>query len=279
MAKSTKTSPARKPIKARGALPTPKSAPQRPHKRWFRHQGWQLVAIVVVIAVVGTAWAGGGAWLKNRKEKKTNTNAVAQFDRRYSVLKSPVTDVLSAVPAKTGELAAGTLPAPEFQKETEGWLEQLRKMDAELRKRTIPPGLPELDRARAVLVQGYLVHIDAVKAFSLAANTNDPALREQVIKQGNNLSAHAGSIVSTGERLLDSLKTRLGLEEPAPPGVPQGDPGTAAVEQPIQLPAEEAPPSGSGQVPGGAPGQPGAIPGMPPGLEGAPGGEVQVPPG
>jgi hypothetical protein len=266
MVKSTKSTPPRKPIKARGALPTPKTAPQRPHKRWYRRQGWQLVAIVVAIAVIGGAWAAGGTWLKNRREAKVNSEAVAQFDRRYSVLKSPVVDVLTAMTGKTSEFASGTLSGPDLKKETDTWLVGLRKMDSELRKREIPRGLPELDEARAVLVQGYLVFIDGVKAYALASTAPDPAIKDQALKQGNNLVAHGDSIVSTGERLLDKLKTRFEVGE-----VRRGQPGAPdPAGQPIQLPSEEAPASGQA----GAPGTPGAGTGMPPGAGGVPGAEA-----
>lgn len=233
------------------------------------------MAIVVAIAVIGGAWAAGGTWLKNRREATVNSQAVAQFDRRYSVLKSPVVDVLTAMTGKTTEFASGSLSGPDLKTETDAWLVGLRKMDSELRKREIPGGLPELDEARAVLVQGYLVFIDGVKTYALAATATDPAIKDQALKQGNNLVTHGDSIVSTGERLLDKLKTRFEVGE-----VRQGQTGAPdPAGQPIQLPSEEVPASRQAN----APGAPGAVPGMPPGAVQVPGAEVpgagQVPGG
>lgn len=248
-------------------MPTPKSTPQKTRKQWYRQTGWQLVAIVVGIAVIGTSWAAGGSWLKNRSENKANREAVARFDRRYSVLKSPVVDVLSTMPAKTGELAAGTLAAPDFQREVDGWLVELRKMDSELRKRRVPADLPELEEAKAVLVQGNLVYIDAVKIFALAALAPDPRIREQAIDQGNNLVVHAASIVSTGERVLQRLKTRFGIGDEAA-AEQTGEDATP----PIDLPPEQGPPSARGGQ-----GQPqasvdsGSPPAAPPGSQPDPG--------
>lgn len=262
MVKSTKAPPPRKPVKARGALQTPKSTPQRGHQRWYSQPGWQLVAMAVAIAVIGGTWAGGGAWLDARKENRVHRSAVARFDRSYSALRSPVVDVLSAMATKTGELASGTVSGADFETQAKPWLAELRKMDAGLRRRTIPPELRELEESRAVLVQGYLVYIDAVKVYSVAASSPDPGLKDAAIKQGNNLAAHAGSIVQTGEAMLQSLKTRFDLGEP--PAQPEG---SGAAEQPIKLPPEEA----SGGPGGQTGGQGGAIPGSPPDAGGAAG--------
>ncbi|MGI8427556.1 MAG: hypothetical protein ACR2FO_09325 [Actinomycetota bacterium] len=252
MAKTAKKPPPRKPVRARGAIPVPKTAPPRSRSAWYHRSGYQLIAIAVGIALIGTVLKVGGDWLRTRKETKVNTQAVRKFDRKYQLAKSPLGEVLSSMAAAPDGVTSGKLPPPELKKQADLWLTEFRKLDTQLRSTDIPPGLPELDETRALLVQGNIVLIDSVKSLQLGATTPDTATRDLALKQSLNIAAHGQNLVTSGETKLTALKVRFGVgKRPATPdGAAESSPA------PIQLPSEEAPTAPAG----GQPGQAGAVP-------------------
>jgi len=195
---------------------------------------------------------------RSSKEHADAVRAVQQFDRKVQDVQSPLSSVLSATTKTTADFAAGKLPKDEYLKQVDSWLAQFRSSDTDLRKRKIATTMPRLEEARAMFVDGVIVFIDAAKSFQLAGTAADPAIRDQAIKQGNNLISHGTTLVFTGQRILQELKQENGLVK-ATPGAPGASPEPDVSPAPpaIQLPTEEAPVPGTaaGGVPGGVPGQ------------------------
>jgi len=258
MAKTAKNAPPRKPVRARGAIPVPKSSPPRSRSAWYRRSGYQLIAIAVGIALIGTFLKVGGDFLHSRKEQKINSKAVRKFDQAYQLAKAPLVDILSSLATVPANVASGKLSAPDLKKQSDTWLTEFRKLDSTLRSATVSPGPPELDEVRALLVQGNIVLIDSVKDLQLGASASDIGVRDQALKAGLNIAAHGQNILATGENKLTDLKVRFGIGKR-----PQTTPAGISSPQPIQLPSEEAPTGQAAGQSGAVPGQPGAVPGQP----------------
>ena len=238
MAKS-KNAPARKPVKAKGAVRAPKTAPERPPAQWHRRKGFRLVAAILAAVLLLILVKVGFDIRKRATARRDEARAVEHFDRRVKTLMVPVQEVIESTSKSPGEFAGGIVPKENFTKFTEEWLAAVRKFDSGLRNRKIPESLGELDDARALYVQAAVVYIDAIKSYQLAAKLEPPA-RDDAIKQGSNLISHGQSLVALGDRVVERLKIRYDLvEPPAPvPGQPAAEPSVP----PIQLPVEEAPP-------------------------------------
>lgn len=231
MAKSK--APPRKTIKARGALPVPRVAPQRSTKVWYKRRSFVIVFAVLALGVIAGAIFTTLNIIGNVNTKKDNARAVTLFERKVRLLQQPFEQVLGDMNTAPGEFAAGTLPAEEYKKLTATWLEEFRKLDNGLRERKVPANLPGLAQARAHFVQGTVIYIDAAKVFQLSAGLTDPALRDEAIKQGRNLVAHATSVYGIGQRKLVTLKKQFDVK---------GAGEEAKLLGPIPLPEEEVPP-------------------------------------
>ena len=265
MAKSNKQATQRRPIKARGALPTPRTAPQRVTRAWYKRPGYRVVGAALLIILV----AGGVAIVLNIREssriRNRDVQAVRQFERKVQLLQTPATSIFQAMNQAPSEFLAGTMPPEEFRSQAEGWIEEFRKLNAGLKSGALGTPLETLEEARGLYVQGTMFYIDAAKSFALASRFSAAPDREEAIKLGRNLLAHGAAVVGMGERQMQKLRDRFGLNP---------ETGTPPQEVPVQLPEEEAalaPPAAAppGAAPPGAssPGDapPGAIPQAPPG--------------
>lgn len=261
MAKTTKTQPQRKPVRARGAVPVPKVAPKRVRRVWYKQRPIQAIGILVIVAFLAILVKAGLSFKDARDQRKDNLKAVEQFERAVELLQGPNAEIFTAINKAPQEFQSGAMSAADFKAQTDTWLATMRKLDEGLRKQKIPSGLPSFEEARALLVQGTMVYIDAVKSFQLAAGLTDPAQRDAAIAQGNSLKHHGDAVYGMGQRRLQRLKTSLGGE------------GGEDLLGPVQLPNEEAPPPPPQDPTGGGgfPGQPGGIPGQPGGIPGQPG--------
>jgi hypothetical protein len=259
MAKSNKQATQRRPIKARGALPSPRTAPQRVTRVWYKRPGYRLVGAALLILLI----AGTVATVLNIREssriRNRDVQAVRQFERKVQLLQTPATSTFQAMNQAPGEFLLGTMPPEEFRSQAEGWIEEFRKLNAGLKSGALGTPLETLEEARGLYVQGTMFYIDAAKTFALASRFSAAPDRQEAIRLGRNLLAHGAAVVGMGERQMQKLRNRFGLNP---------ETGTPPQELPVQLPEEEAavaPPgaeSPGATSPGAAP--PGAAP---PGVE------------
>ena len=200
---------------------------------WYKRPGFVVIEVILGLALVAGAVLITRSVVENINTKKDSARAVSLFGRKVQLLQQPFQQVLGDMGKAPQEFAAGKLPAEEYKKLTGTWLEEFRKLDLGLRERKVPSNLPGLEQARAHFVQGTVLYIDAAKAFQLSADLTDPVLRDEAIKQGNTLVAHATSVYGNGQRKLVSLKKQFGVK---------GAEEEAKLLGPIQLPEEEVTP-------------------------------------
>jgi len=241
MPRSSKSASTRKPMKARGALPSPKISPKRVSRKWYHRRDYQAMAVVIFLIAAVLATRAVLDWREDRADRKQQVRQVRSFERKTQLLQAPMKEVFEAINKAPAELQAGTFPPEEFTKQTEVWLEKFRALDLGLRERQVPPTFKSLVEARAMLVQGTVVYIDAIKQFQAAAALTDPAARAKVIKEAQSTFSHGTSIFGNGQRALAALRVRLGIDK--------SDPNNPLLG-PIQLPPEvlpDAPPPGADQ--------------------------------
>jgi hypothetical protein len=250
MAKSNKQATQRRPIKARGALPTPRTAPIRVTRAWYKRPGYRLVGAALLILLV----AGGVAIVLNIREssriRARDVKAVRQFDRKVQLLQTPATSIFESMNKAPAEFLTGAMPPDQYRSQAEGWIQEFRKLNTGLRSGALGSPLETLEEARALYVQGTMIYIDAAKTFALAGRFTSPSDREEAIKQGRNLLTHGAAVLGMGERQMQKLRNRFGLNPET--GMPEGGP---AQKIPVQLPEEEAaapmapPPAAASPVP------------------------------
>lgn len=230
MGKRRRNTEVRKPIKAKGVLPAPRVSPARVHVAWHKRRSVQVVLVLVGVVTIGLA-----AWQFMRARSRAEEGAakrreVRQFERSLTVAEGNLNKVLTEMTSIPDQFKSGQVSGADLKAKTEEWLKSLRELDGTLRTRQTPQRL--LD-ARASLLQGVVVYIDAAKVFQLAADSTDASVRDRAVAQGRNLVMHGASVYQVGQLALAREKVRVGLvnEEEA-----QNVEG-----QEIPLPEEEAP--------------------------------------
>lgn len=168
--------------------------------------------------------------LGRRSERRELEEQIARFERRYSTLQLSGANVGQEMNTSPGEFQAGQLSPEAFAEQIEGWLEHLRRVDESIRSATVPN---ELTEARAQLINGNLLLIDATKGFQQAITATDPVVRDQLINSARTLLTHAASVLQLGQRELLKTKQRLGFASTEE---------ETALQTPPQLPSEEVAP-------------------------------------
>jgi hypothetical protein len=240
MAKTTKTPP-RKTVKARGALPSPRVAPQRDTTPWHGkigpRIGMALAAIALIAFIVVT--------ILNARERaearRQDVRAVEQFERRVADLNSKIEPVLQGLSQAPGAFLAGALPVEEYRTQAESWVTTFRDLNQGIKNLEADPEIEGLVEAKAHYVQGTMIYLDAAKIFVAAAAITDPAEREKTTVLGRNTFLHGTYIYAFGDRDITKLKNEYELNDPPvdpqPPTLPEEE---IEIQPP---PAPEAPPA------------------------------------
>lgn len=240
MARKRKRAAPRGPAKVSGALPAPKVSPARVRLPWYRRRVFQILLALGAVGLVSLGIWQFLAFRERSDQKERERRVVREFERAISLSEDTLDRVFKEMTSLPEQLKTGEIAAPEFTAKADKWLADLRDLDTELRQRTTPRRLQE---TRSLLVQGVLVFIDAAKTFELAAKTSDVTLRDSLIEQGRNLAIHAGSVYGSGLRALALERVRVGLATEEEAGF--------LLDQPPQLPPENAPSPEPSPAPGG----------------------------
>lgn len=219
----------KRPIKARGAAPAPKVAPRRVSVVWYRKRSVQIVGALGVLAVLGVAVLLFFQWRRGVEERRREQRAIRQFDRSISVLAVSLQKTEQEMSTEPQRFKSGELSQEDFKKKTEEWQNAFTDLSTELRQKTVPD---KLEESRALLVEGAVLYLDAVKVFQTAAAIQDQALRDQALQQGTNIANHAGFSLGMGRRSLEREKRLAGIASE----------GASFLDQPIPLPEEEVVP-------------------------------------
>lgn len=229
MARRKTTSEGKRPIKARGAAPAPKVAPRRVRVVWYRRRPVQVGGALLVLGVLGLALFMFLQYREGVEARRREQRAIRQFDRSISVLALSLQKTEQEMSTEPQRFKSGELGAEDFKKKTEEWKKAFTDLSAELREQSVPRNLEE---SRALLVEGAVLYLDAVKVFEIAATTGDPTIRDQSLQQGLNIANHAGFSLGMGRRLLEKEKKSAGIASE----------GASFLDQPIPLPEEEVVP-------------------------------------
>jgi hypothetical protein len=238
MAGKKKTEVARRPVKARGSLPAPKVAPRRVRLPLYKRRPVQIAAGVVLLVLLLIGFLQFRKAGQRAEAKRNEKSAVRRFDSSIKLIENTVTTPGSEMSTIPEQFNGGQIDATAFKTKTDEWLKAFRDASKKLSERDAPPGLEE---TRALLYQGVVGYIDAVKVFQIAAAA-DGELRKKGIDEGRNLTDHAAKLFGLGKRELIKQKKRVGLQDPNE---------RLFLDQPIPLPAEEVSPQP--QVPEGGP--------------------------
>lgn len=228
-------------MRAKGALPAPRTTPSRTRLKWYRRPANMVVLGLLVLAVLALGLKLGLDYKDRLDQRKAEERAVLRLERKLQLGRTKVEAHFGDMTKSTSEYRAGTLPAEQFKTKTTAWLAAFTELDNDIRTHRVPENLTEVAEARALFVRGTVVYVDAIRAYDLSASLTDATLKENAIQQGDNLISHATSVFGMGQRTLQKIKERLGLAEsgsdvlgpvdlppvvapPAPPPAPEGAP-------------------------------------------------------
>jgi hypothetical protein len=231
----------RKPVKARGALPAPVTAPKRVEVTWYKRRQFQVAIVFGAIFLAVLAFNVIRDLREGSREEKLQVRSIQQFERKLQLLNAPLTEVYQSLQTSTEQFVAGTVAAEEYRRQADGWVEEFRKLYVGIKETEVRAGLDSLLEAKALFTQGAVVLLDGAKIFQQASSTEGPA-REASISLGRNLLAHGGAIIGMGERRIQEAKNDFDLNDPP-----------AELPEPV-IPEEEAP------VPAPTALDPGAVP-------------------
>jgi hypothetical protein len=243
-----KVEPTRRPVKARGSLPAPRVAPRRIRLPIYKRRPVQIVAIIALLIVGFLVFQQVRKSRAEAAEKRQERRAIRRFDSGIRLLETPISKARQEMSSTPEQFKTGQIDANAFRAKTDEWLKTFRDATKALAERETPPAL--LD-ARAYLHHGATLYIDGAKAFQTASIAGDAALRDRLLTEATNMTDHASKVFGLGKRALIKEKRRVGLSDPE---------AQLLLDQPIPLPAEEAPPP----QPQPPPGQTTLPPGFPP---------------
>lgn len=231
MAKKRKGAEVRRPIKAKGSLPAPKTSPTRRKTPWRQSRWLKIFAGVVVLGLVALGVQQFFAARESSKKQEREKLQVGSFDRSLSLIDQSLQKTLQEMDFAPSQITSGQMSPDELKTETGIWLGELRKAYRQLANMQVPQGLEE---SRALLVQAAVISIDAAKLTEVAAKTGDPAIRYAILENMRNVIEHSKAVYTTGRRALAVQKAKVGLA--------QTDQEKLLVRQVYPLPDENAQP-------------------------------------
>jgi hypothetical protein len=230
--------PSRPPARVKSSLPAPRVAPRRVHTPWRQRRAIQVLLGIVVLGIAAlVVWRGLDFWHHHNTTLHTKA-AVKTYDGMLQSALSPLGTFLSqAVNTPPGFLSGG-VSETAYISQTAQWTATVQTLRSQLTSASTPA---VLQKAKAELIQGADLMIDAVNQFQLAGTTKDPAERLTLIQDATNTLAHAEAVLSDGAQEEAQTVVAYGLplpsgETPASLKVPPEAPPVTATVTPQPSP-------------------------------------------
>lgn len=169
-----------------------------------------LGIVVLGVAALGV-WRGLDFWHHHSTTIRTKA-AVEGFDGKLqSDLSTLGTFLGQAVNTPPGFLSGG-VSATAYVSQTAQWMTTVQTLRRQISSASTPA---VLTKAKAELIQGADLMIDAVNQFQLAGTTKDPAERPTLIQDATNTLAHAEAVLSDGAQEEAETVVAYGLPLPS----------------------------------------------------------------
>ena len=230
--------PVRKPVKARGALPSPRVAPQRDTTPWHQKTKFRVVlgiALLLLLALTAKLVLDAR---ERGEQRRRDVRAIEQFQRKVQDLHINVQPTYEEIGQAPGAFLAGALPQADFRTQAEAWVRNFRQLNTEIRNVEVPERLELLQDVKASYVQGTTIYIDAAKMFLAAADAADPAFRERTTVLARNTLLHGAAVYGMGDRAMTKLRNQYELNDP-----PEDLPAPILPEEEVSVPPPPPPPS------------------------------------
>ena len=231
--------PVRKPVKARGALPSPRVAPQRDTTPWHQKTKYRVAIGVAVLLLLALAAKLVLDARDRAEQRRRDIRSIEQFERKVQDLNLEIQPTYEAIGQVPGAFLAGALPPAEYRTQAESWVQGFRQLNRGIRSLEVPARLESLQEAKASYVQGTTIYIDAAKMFVSAADAPDPGARERATVLARNTLLHGAAIYGMGDRALTQLRNEYDLNDP-----PRDVPAPTLPEEEVSLPPPPPPPAG-----------------------------------
>lgn len=233
----TKQPPPRKPVKARGSLPSPRVAPQRDTTPWYKKTRFRIALVILLLAA-----AAFGAKLvidarARAEERRLDVRAIGQFERRVQDLNLEIQPVYEELAQAPGALLAGELPVEDYRTQAAGWVESFRRLNQGIRNVETPEDIEGLQEVKASYVQATTIYLDAAKMFLAAADMPDPEARTRATVLARNTFLHGAAVYGMGDRAMVRLQNEYDLNDP-----PSELPPPTTPEEEVPLPPPPAAP-------------------------------------
>lgn len=225
----SKQPPPRKTVKAKGALPSPVTAPIREEIPWYKQRKNQAIIAVVVVFLTVFAVKTWMDLAEQADDRERRSRTLGQFERRIQLLNAELPEIFQQVSDSPGAYLAGSLPQEEFQQQADGWVESFRELQEGIRSTEVPEDMEKLIEAKGLFLQSALIYTDAAKTFALAPSIQDAAIREDTLVLARNELIHGSGVLAMAERRFVDAQNELGVNDP-PADLP-----------PVQFPEEESP--------------------------------------
>jgi hypothetical protein len=218
-----KGAPARRPVKAKGTIPAPRTGYRAARKPWYKHRQFQVVGGLIVLVLLGFAVYQFTSWRDRVEARDKEKKAVKAFNDKVQAIQGDITDPLTDMSTKPEQFKNGQIKADEYTTAAQGWLAKFQDMATELRSQNPPAGLQDV---RARMVESSVIFIDAIRTYQLAAQTGEPSVRDQAVLLASRAREHAMTIYGNALWGLNNEKKRVGLptsEFGDAPQLPQED--------------------------------------------------------
>lgn len=238
-----KNAPARPPIKAKSALPAPRVAQKKIHIPWHKRPLVRIGALVVVLAVLVLAVLEVHSFWKHHTTTTHYKAQVKAFDTQFESELSPISTFLTQAQNSPPQFIGGLMKKPDYVSQTAQWYATMQTLNNQLTASKPPKPLLT---AKAELIQGVQVFIDAIKQFSLAGTTTDKDAAAQLVQYGTNTVTHAETVFSDGAQNEKIVVHDYGLP------LPQGE-TPASLQSPPPAPPETTTVSPASPAPAASP--------------------------